>query len=62
MVQHLLAASTTSLVKGMSIENFQLPEVRCFHSWRSHNEIPVWWQVNLQHLNLPLPETKGLVI
>ena len=37
---------------------------RCsfFHSGPSHNEIPVWWQVNLQHLNLPQPETKGCVI
>ena len=37
---------------------------RCslFHSGRSHNEIPVWWQVNLPHLNLPRPETKGWVI
>ena len=47
---------STMLVKGMSIENFQLPEVL------SLNEMPVWWQVNLQHLSLPMPETKALVI
>ena len=33
-----------------------------FHSGRSHNEIPVCWQVNLPHLNLPQPETKGWAI
>ena len=36
--------------------------VLCFHSRRSQKKIPVWWQVYLQHLNLPHPETKWWVI
>ena len=54
---------STMFVKGMSIE--KLPKYqRCsfFHSGRPHNEIPVWWQVNLPHLNSSQPETKGWVI
>ena len=27
-----------------------------FYSERSHNQIPVWWQVNLQNLSLPHPK------
>ena len=62
IVQHLLAASRNAVkhvYKCMSIEK---PEMLYFHSGCFHNQIPVWWQVNLQHLNLPQHETNGWVI
>ena len=32
----------------------------CFHRGRFHNQIPVWWQVKLQHLKSTLDWNQGM--
>ena len=56
---------STIFVKAMSIENpsaTRYADIHHFQIRRSHNQTPVRSQVNLQHPNIPQPETTGLVM